>query len=418
MKLLVLSFLLCLGAASAVDATPLVLKRGIGVHEWLNWSPLQADGSYKWPPYRSEVEWLAGSRPIGDWPPGNEFERIHALGFDFIRLTVDPGPLVDSQGARRQQALDILKADVERVTNAGLNVVFDLHAVSQVPAYSIDMVSKGAGSAGVERYRAMVRDVATMLVAVGTDKVALEPYNEPVYYPCDASGSDDWQRIMAATVADIRTVSADLTVIATGACGGSVTGLVNIDPAFDDARIYYSFHMYDPHSFTHQRRDEPKAFFSGLPWPASQSTAKAVIANLRAHMAKAGLNRLQQAVGIAKARDDIESYFAKNWGPSQLNARIAEAADWARVHNIPTTRLFMGEFGAMLMTPDGRTGAMDADRLRYLTAVRQAAEESHMAWSSWEYSNPYGMSLILPRGPAIPDPEMLKVLGLDRGRQQ
>lgn len=412
MQRLAFAFFLCIALLSAAHAGPLALKRGVGVHEWLNWSPLSPDGSYKWPPYRSEEEWLGGSRPISDWPPGNEFTRIHAMGFDFIRLTVDPGPLADSDGEKRQQALDILRADVQRVTSSGLKVVFDLHAVSQVPAYSIDMVSGGYDSAGVTRYRAMVKAVAAMLVTVGTDRVALEPYNEPKYYPCDAGGTDDWQKIMSATVADIRAVSPDLTIVATGGCGGDITGLVNIDPTFDDPNIYYSFHMYDPHSFTHQRRDNPKAFYSGLPWPADRSTPEAVIANLKEHMARAGLNRLQQAVGIAKARDDIEAYFAENSGLAQLDARMQQAADWAHAHHIPTERLFMGEFGAMLVSQDGRSGAPDADRLRYLSAVRRAAENLHIPWSAWEFSNPYGMSLIVPSGAAVPDQKMLQAFGL------
>ena len=229
----------------------------MGLHEWLNWSPLAEDGAYRWPPYRSADEWLAAYRPLSDWPEGDPFEAIHALGFDFVRLSVDPGPLLDSEGERRQQALDVLAAAVGRITGSGLKVVFDLHGVNQVPAYGMEMIYDGADSEGVAHYRQMVAAVATMLAKVGTDKVALEPYNEPAYYPCDASGTDDWQRIMAATVGDIRAVSTDLTIVVTGACGGSITGLTNLDPSFDDPNLYYSFHMYEPHSFTHQRLDDP-----------------------------------------------------------------------------------------------------------------------------------------------------------------
>jgi endoglucanase len=86
--------------------------------------------------------------------------------------------------------------------------------------------------------------------------------------------------------------------------------------------------------------------------------------------------------------------------------------DWAEAHNIPTTRLFMGEFGVILMSPDGRSGAFDADRLRYLKALRLEAERYQIPWSVWEYSNPFGMTLILPTGPAVPDQKMLEALGL------
>jgi hypothetical protein len=72
----------------------------------------------------------------------------------------------------------------------------------------------------------------------------------------------------------------------------------------------------------------------------------------------------------------------------------------------------MGEFGAMLMSPDGRSGAFDGDRLRYLTAVRQEAEKFGIPWAVWEYSNPYGMSVIEPTGRAVADEKMLRALGL------
>lgn len=404
---------LCLAVVGA-RAAPLPLHRGVGVHDWLNWSPLEPDGSYRWPPYRSEKEWLGGSRPLSDWPEGDEFKRIKSMGFDFIRLTVDPGPLLASEGAKRRQALKVLSDAVEHVTSSGLRVVFNLHAVSQVPAYSIELVQGGADSEGVARYREMVKDVARMLVGAGTGQVAFEPYNEPAYYPCDASGSDDWQRIMAATVRDIRSVSSDLTIVATGACGGSITGLTNITPDFDDPDIYYSFHMYEPHAFTHQRSERPGGFFSGLPWPASKGTVEAVRAALMQRMDAAGLSPAEKLVNMAEAQATISGYFRENWGEKQLEARFREATEWAGRHGIPTDRLFMGEFGAMLMSRDGRSGAFDADRLRYITAVRTLAEQYHIPWSIWEYSNPYGMSLIQPEGPAVPDGALLKALGLKR----
>lgn len=402
----------CLALTGAVAAAPIALQRGVGVHDWLNWAPLAADGSYRWPPYRDEDEWLSGARPLSDWPEGSQFERIRAMGFDFIRLSVDPGPLLASEGGKRQEALDILAAAVRTATSAELKVVFNLHGVSQVPQYGMDMIYDGADSVGVAAYREMVVDVAEMLVAVGIEQVAIEPYNEPAYYPCDASGTEDWQTIMADTVADIRAVSAELTVVATGACGGSITGLTDLDPSFDDPNLLYSFHMYEPHSFTHQRHDDPESFASGLPWPASEGSAELTIAGLRAHMDAAGIDIGRQARNIIELQGVVAQYFDENWGLPQLQARIDEAVAWAESHDIAPTRLFMGEFGAILITPDGRMGAFNPDRLRYLAAVRGEAEKYGFPWAIWEYSNPYGMSVIMPSGPAVPDPDLLQVLGL------
>ena len=65
-----------------------------------------------------------------------DFERIKAMGFDFVRLSVDPGPLLAADGRRRADALALLERDVRIVTGIGLKVVFDLHPVSQVSAWS------------------------------------------------------------------------------------------------------------------------------------------------------------------------------------------------------------------------------------------------------------------------------------------
>lgn len=399
-------------SATTLQAAPLRLARGVGLHEWLNWAPIAADGTYLQPPYRSVEAWLSGGRPLSDWPEGDPFMRIRAMGFDFVRLTIDPGPLLASAGHERKEALGVLSQAVRRLTSADLAVVFNLHAVSQVPAYSMDVVNGSADSEGIAGYRAMVKDVAAMLVEIGVDKVAFEPYNEPAHYPCDADGTEDWQRIMADTVADIRSVSRSLTVVATGACGGSITGLTDLDPAFDDPNILYSFHMYEPHTFTHQQAEEPGSFVSGLPWPARSGSPERVREHLSMRMRAAGVGPLKETVALAKAEEGIETYFREDWSEAILKARIGEAVDWAKRYAIPSSRLFMGEFGVVRMSTDGRSGAYDADRLRYLRAAREVAEENRIPWSVWEYSNPYGMTVIEPTGPAVADEAMLQALGL------
>lgn len=400
------------GLIGGAMAEPVALRRGVGVHEWLNWSPLAKDGSYAWPPYRSERDWLSGSRPLADWSGQDPFALIRSLGFDFVRLSVDPGPLLASDGAGRQQALDVLAAAVERVTSTGLKLVIDLHGVDQVPAYGMGMISGGADSEGVARYRRMVVAVAAMLDRIGPGKVALEPYNEPAYYPCGPGGSDDWQRIMAGTVRDIRAVSRDLTIIVTGACGGEVEGLVNLVPEFDDPNLYYSFHMYAPHSFTHQRPKGGSGFAPSLPWPATSSTPAAVAEDLDRRMQAAGLGIGKRKLAMATARKDIAAHFKQNRGQEQLEAEFRRAVDWAEAHRIPARRLFVGEFGVIRISADGRAGAAETDRLRYLQAVRRQAERFAMPWAIWEFSNPHGMSLIQPEGAAIPDREMMRALGL------
>lgn len=408
----VATFALALMATSTAMAAPLELHRGVGIHEWLNWSPLSEDGSYRWPPYQTEEQWLTRYRDLSDWPTGDKLAAIRALGFDFVRLTVDPGPLLATEGAKRDEALAVLAGAVRQLTDAGLKVVFNLHSISQVPQYNKDVIEGPAGNPEVSNYIAMTADVARILVPLGTDKVAFEPFNEPQHYPCGERSDGQWPQIMADTVKVLREVSADLTLIATGACGGDVEGLVDLKPDYDDPNILYSFHMYEPHLFTHQRPEVQGGFASGLPWPASAGTPDAVGEALRAHMTAAGLGEAEQQANLDAVATYIEQYFAEDWGPAQLEARVGEALAWADANGVPRERLFLGEFGVMAMSADGRSGAFAADRMRYQAAVRGQAEQHGFPWAVWEYSNPHGMSLIAPEGPAVPDPDMLKALGL------
>ena len=410
-----------LGMANSAEAAPIELHRGVGVHGWLNWAPINPNGTYVWPPYRSYDAWLASERPASDWPAGDQFVRIKSMGFDFIRLTVDPGPLLATTGGQRQQALGVLKLAVERVTQSGLKVVFNLHSVEQIPAYGAAVINDSAGSQNIARYRAMAVDVAAMLVQVGTGKVAFEPFNEPAHYEACYGGGPDWQQIMAATVTDIRAVSPDLTIVATGACGGSIDGLIALDPTGADANILFSFHMYEPHSFTHQRPDPAigTTFSSGLPWPVTPPFGPADwVYWMKVHMTAMGMGQAEQQMNLNKQAAAVADYFNQNWGQAQLTARVKQATDWAAAYGIPKQRLFMGEFGTILMpwdqsTPPGSyMGTYEADRSNYVKAVRQTAEADGIPWSTWEYSNPYGMSVIVPQGPAVPDGDLLHALGL------
>jgi endoglucanase len=397
--------------AGAAQAEPPALHRGVGLHQWLNWSPLEADGSYRWPPYRSLEEWLGRDRSRSDWPSGDPLAAVRALGFDFVRLSVDPGPLLASEGADRQQALDVLADATRQLIAADLVVVFNLHSVPQVARYGTDVINARADTPEVAHYVSMTADVARMLVPFD-GRVVFEPYNEPAHYPCDETGTEDWQTIMADTVGAIRAVSSDLPIVATGACGGSITGLVDIVPIFDDPNILYSFHMYEPHSFTHQRSSREGEFASGLPWPASGGRPEAVVAALDLQMEIAGLDAAERERNLQVVAPYIAEYLAEGWGPTQMQARVGEAVAWAEANGIPTERLFMGEFGVIAMSPDGRMGAFDADRLRYISTLRIEAEKHGIPWAIWEYSNPFGMTVIEPVGPAVPDLKLLEALGL------
>lgn len=396
--LLFLAFLLVSGTAWA---EPISLKRGVSIHEWLNWAPLTEAGDYRWPPYND----------LEEWGSARDFTRIKALGFDFVRLTVDPGPLLASDGVRRDETVARLEQAVRLVQQSGLKAVLDLHPVSQIEAYAPEAIEVPDGKMS-SRYRDVVASVAGMLARVDTERVALELMNEPQFYPCDGAGGAAWEPMLEGLIHAARDAAPDLTLIVSGACGGNVKGLVQLDPArLGDDRLLYSFHFYEPLEFTHQGVAEAKDV-KGAPWPADGVAMPLALVFSKILVSQdADTSANDQAARLTQVRRYLDGYMAGHWDEARLKARFGEVRAWAERHGLPANRLFLGEFGVM-QANDSRGGALDADRLRWLSAVRREAEALGAPWAYWEYSNPNGMSLTTYDKSRQADPIALKALGL------
>lgn len=397
------AFVIVTGAPANVCAAErtIALERGVSIHEWLNWSPLDTSGDYRWPPYRD----------IDEWGSADNFSRIKALGFDFVRLSVDPGPLLASDGAQRDVAVGRLEDAVRAVTESGLKAILDLHPVSQVKAWSAASIEDASNPEIRERYRSVVSSLARMLARVGTDKVALELMNEPQYYPCDGSGGREWEAVLTGLVRAARESAPDLTLVVTGACGGNITGLIQLDPSrLDDDRLIYSFHFYEPHGFTHQGTAQSR-YVKGAPWPITHNEMELARVYSELLVDDKELNSRERSAKLGEIRRHLVEYAEGDWSEETLRARFGQVRVWAERHGIPGDRLILGEFGAMAETA-WRGGALDAHRFLWLDAVRRETDALGAAWSYWEYANPHGMSLMSPDGLRQPDRIALIALGL------
>ncbi|MGH6737161.1 MAG: glycoside hydrolase family 5 protein [Methyloceanibacter sp.] len=367
------------GASTNVCASeqPLKLERGVSIHAWLNWAPLTEAGDYRWPPYHD----------LGEWGSAGDFERIKAMGFDFVRLSVDPGPLLSSDGKRRDEAVTRLEESVRAVSKVGLKVVLDLHPVGQVKAWSAESIEGPADAPMSARYRSVVASVAKMLARVGTDKTALELMNEPQFYPCEGTGGEEWESVLIGLVRAVREAAPGLTLVVSGACGGNITGLTELDPArLDDDRLIYSFHFYEPHSFTHQGVGEARDV-KGVPWPADDAATDLAMIFSKLVLSQYDLTAAEHSARLAKVRRHLAIYMEEGWSEAQIKSRFAEVRAWAKQNGIPTSRLLLGEFSALAPNAERSGGALDADRFRWLDAVRREADALGVGWAYWEYTD-------------------------------
>ncbi|QGY02672.1 glycoside hydrolase family 5 protein [Methylobacterium mesophilicum SR1.6/6] len=384
-------------------AEPLSLRRGIALWPWFSLTteyPAPRT-EYAWPPFQSD-------RPT---PTDSDLRRLAALGFDFTRLPLDPGPFVAFTGARRTELLASLSAAIDAVLATGMRVLVNVQANAATHHYTPDAFYGSDRAPLFPLYRDLVAELARLCARKGLDRVALEPVNEPP----QACGADAWNRVQAALLTAARAAAPSLTLVATGSCGSLVAGLTALDPAAlaRYAPLLYTFHFYEPYLFSHQGApwltEEPfYRWLNAVPWPGPRGTLAETLAAVQAR-----IDSDQTVSSAEKIRDraviegKLREYFEARPGPDYLAAAMAPVSTWADLYGIAPRHVLIGEFGA-LRTDARYTAARSIDRAAYIRDVREAAERAGFAWSFWNLFDGLG----LMDEAHIPDPALVAALGL------
>ncbi|GJD53627.1 Endoglucanase 3 [Methylobacterium crusticola] len=396
--------------AAAAPRLETGFRRGVGIHTMLNWARLDRGdpGRYAEAPFEGPAYAL----------PEATLRNVRAAGFDFVRLTVDPGPFLQAEGAPREALDRLLVATVRRFLAAGLAVMVNFHDNSQVSRFESVNWLRSPEEPVFKAYLALVRRTAGLLAGLGSAGVAFEPINEPGY-GYDGASTRRWQAMCEMLHAAVRAAAPDLLVVLTGAQGGNRHGLVALDPApFRASRVRYSFHAYEPYPFTHQgvvsKQESARAwrYFSDLPYPPASVPLPMVLDQVRANVeADATLAPLERRRMVAEARAQAAAYVAAGFDRRGIARAFDEVLDWARRNGVRPDQIVLGEFGATRTY--GRYRA--SDPLSYetwLRDMREAAEQRGFAWSFWALGGHGGMALVSEDGATTLDRTSLRALGL------
>ena len=336
-----------------------------------------------------------------DYPrhmPAGTLARLHAQGFDTIRIAADPSPLLALAGTAREEGLLAnLRQRVLEAQAAGLKVILDLHTYPHAGQVG-DIDGILADPAKFTAYLTMLGKVAARVADLDPAITALELMNEPTQ-DCPAIYSDPststWPAQLKRLHDAARAAAPALPLVLSGACWGGSKGLSVLDPAaLNDDNVIWSFHTYDPFSFSHQGASwtgSPLMFIQGLPYPParlSDAEAATVITDALAR-ARAATGPVADATTRAALRQIVTQY--RNGPPDAVSSPIAEATAWADAHAIPHNRLFLGEFGALWFT-DAGVQTDPASHDRFLSAKRRAAEAAGVGWSVWSFSGSFGIT--------------------------
>jgi aryl-phospho-beta-D-glucosidase BglC (GH1 family) len=313
------------------------------------------------------------------WTTGQDIALIKSMGFDHVRLSVDPQPMFRTNRPDEIPAeyLGYLDAAVKMILDQGLAVVVDIHP-------DTDFKEKlTRDDVFVQQFADFWRALAKHYASLDPDRVFFEIINEP-----EITDPYRWQGIQNKLAAAIREGAPQHTIIATGAKYSNDDQLLLLEP-LRDPNVIYNFHFYYPHIFTHQGATWGAYYWhwvKGLHYPSTPESAA------------------QTAAKVPDATDRLAviRYGYDRWDATRIDAEIQQVAAWAAQRGVPAV---CNEFGVYRQYADPR------DRAAWVHDVRTSLERHGIGWTIWDYSGSFGV-VTKTNGQAVRDQVVLKALGL------
>ncbi len=303
------------------------------------------------------------------------------LGFDSVRLSIDPVPL--ERGPQNSEGLNAdflgrLDHAVDTMLAHGLAVQIDIHPEEQ---YKQDVRNSNAA---VERFTMLWRRLAAHYANRNPDLIFYEVMNEP-----EVGDPYRWSGIQARAAAAIRDAAPKNTIIATGPNYSSIADLLTQHP-LPDCNVICNLPLSEPHECTHQGAGwgNPLWIYThDIPYPATETS-----------MAE----DLKQ-VPDARDRYDFEHYWLDHWDGHRIRLQIDAAAAWGKANGVP---LLCNEFGAYRRVTDATS------RMNWIHDVRTALEADGIGWTMWDYRGGFGVVWKQDGQPAKVDDAVVKALGM------
>jgi hypothetical protein len=308
-----------------------------------------------------------------------DFALIKSIGFDHVRLTLEPAPLFnnDDPGRLRDEYLKYLDHALDLILAQDLAVIVDIHPSDEFK------VRLNSNDRQIEAFGKFWLSLAQHISARDPEHVFLEVINEPM-----VEDGYRWLGIQGKIISAIRAGAPRHTIIASGHRWSGIAELLFLVP-YADRNIIYSFHFYEPFAFTHQGASwagPHLSFYKNIPYPGTAESVSKVL----------------DTIEDEPARYNLLRYAEDGWNAMRIEREIGVAAAWAAKYQVP---LICNEFGAY------RKFAPPADRAIWIRDMRIALERYNIGWTMWDYAG--GFAVVNKQsGHAIPDDEVVKALGL------
>jgi hypothetical protein len=329
------------------------------------------------------TQWFQAYRPVDashyrNYMSDDELKLIRSLGLRHVRLCFSPQFLYDPATPSKPLAenLAMFEEGIRRILAQDLAVVVDPHNTDR---------RRDGDPNWLQGYPIFWEALARRLSRFSSEMVILEVINEPVF---DGRESE-WFAIQEKIIAGMRKGAPQHTLMATGPNWGGIDGLKKMQP-LTDKNIVYSFHCYDPFTFTHQGATwsgRVPPLLKGVPYPSSPEDVAEVAAKTE----------------DSEARGWILDYGRKRWNRERLKERMAEALAWGKRHQVP---LYCGEFGVY------PRNAPPESRKAWFRDFASLLAESGVGYAVWGWDDGFGFGRRHENGRPLIDLVPVDALGL------
>lgn len=371
--------------AAAPALPPLVarrsksLSRGLTASLWFEWAPSEPKAQAKHlERYRAE-----------------DFAQIRALGFDHVRVSIQPGfiapKLRHGDPTLDPRRLALLDKAMAGILDQGLALVLDCHADTLIK----DKMARE------DKFRPVMatwwQGFARHVHGHGqypAERVFLELLNEP---EASFDNQAHYRMAIEGLAAAARRGAPGHTLIVGGnrmniaeaLFQGAESKTPGLSKPLADTNMVYTFHFYLPMEFTHQAMPNTPRYakLKGVPWNVDAGA-----------LSEQDIAREDPAV-----RAMLERYNSKPRRKNDLRWQFAEVHKWSQKHGV---FVWLGEFGVFNRAAD------PAQRAAWVRDVRELAEEYGFGWCHWEARGGFGLFKRVDERPWVVNTELLAALGM------
>jgi len=318
-------------------------------------------------------------------------QLIKASGFTYVRIPAGSAILFNASNPSELNTSNLAHVDaaVNRSIQSGLAVTLNLHPwkndIDSLLANDADFVNKLA---------VYWKAIATYFKKYPADKIYFEVLNEPHASAAGltSQGYSWWRPVQEKIITAIREATADHYIIAGGEGWNSIDGLLQLLP-YNDKKVIYNFHFYDPFFFTHQGASwvgwQALIDARNVPYPSSPEAVAPLIAGS----------------SNTELKNTLQWYGDQRYNIDSLDKWIKRAYEWAQTNQV---KIIANEFGSY------KTYAPLASRLKWIRDVRTVFEKYKIGWAMWECDEGFGWIDYTNgnRNSPVVDNDLLKALGL------